>query len=113
MSTDAHRSRSPRFGLTVGQPRSGTQFREFARTVEAAGFDVLTFADHLVPSAAPFSGAAAAAMATPRLHVGTLVLNNDLRHPVDTAREAAGVLERHAGGPMPASLIVRARKVGI
>lgn len=91
MSIDAHRSRAPRFGLTVGLPRSGAQFHEFARTVEAAGFDVLTFADHLVPSAPPFSSAAAAAMSTPRLHVGTLVLNNDFRHPVDTAREAAGV----------------------
>jgi probable F420-dependent oxidoreductase len=30
-------------------------------------------------------------MATDRLHVGTLVLNNDFRHPVDTAREAATV----------------------
>ena len=27
----------------------------------------------------------------PNLHVGTLVLNNDFRHPVDTARESAGV----------------------
>lgn len=91
MTTDAHRSRSPRFGLTVGLQRNGEQSRHFARTVEAAGFDVLTFADHLVPSAAPFSGAAAAAAVTTRLHVGTLVLNNDFRHPVDTAREAAGI----------------------
>ena len=30
-------------------------------------------------------------MATERLAVGTLVLNNDFRHPVDTARESAGV----------------------
>jgi probable F420-dependent oxidoreductase len=30
-------------------------------------------------------------LATARLHVGTLVLNNDFRHPVDTARETAGV----------------------
>jgi probable F420-dependent oxidoreductase len=28
---------------------------------------------------------------TSRLHVGTLVLNNDFRHPVETARESAGV----------------------
>ncbi len=51
---------------------------------------MLTFPDHLVPSAPPFSGATAAALATQRLHVGTLVLNNDFRHPVITAREAAG-----------------------
>ncbi len=72
-------------------PRAGTQMRAFAQAVEAAGFDVLAFPDHLVPSVSPFAGATAAAMATQRLHTGTLVLNNDFRHPVDTAREAAGV----------------------
>lgn len=71
--------------------RTGEESRRFAQTVEAAGVDVLTFADHLVPSPAPFSGAAAAAVATSGLRVGTLVLNNDFRHPVDTAREAASV----------------------
>ena len=89
--SEAHRSRPLRFGLTTALPRTGTESRDFARAVEAAGFDVLTFPDHLVPSAPPFAGATAAALATERLHVGTLVLNNDFRHPVDTAREAAGV----------------------
>ncbi|KUH99057.1 TIGR03621 family F420-dependent LLM class oxidoreductase [Mycobacterium sp. IS-3022] len=91
MTTAAHRSRRTRFGLTAGVPRAGEQAREFARAVDAAGFDVLTFADHLGPLAPPFTSATAAAMATERLHVGTLVLNNDFRHPVETARESAGV----------------------
>src|SRR4051794_25882849 len=39
----------------------------------------------------PFSAMVAAAEATERLHVGTLVLNNDFRHPVVVAREAAAV----------------------
>lgn len=91
VTTDAHRSRTPRFGLTTATPRSGEQMRDFAHRVEAAGFDVLTFADHLVPSAPPFTSAAAVAMPTERLHVGTLVLNNDFRHPVETARESASV----------------------
>lgn len=91
MATAAHRSRRTRFGLTAGMPRAGEQARAFAQAVEAAGFDVLTFADHLVPLAPPFTSATAAAMATQRLHVGTLVLNNDFRHPVETAREAAGL----------------------
>ena len=60
-------------------------------SVQDAGFDALTIPDHLVAAMSPFAGAAAAAMATNRLHTGTLVLNNDLRHPVDTAREAATV----------------------
>ena len=91
MTTAAHRSRRPRFGLTTATPRTGTAARDFARDVEAAGFDVLTFADHLGPLAPPFTSAAAAAMATERLHVGTLVLNNDFRHPVETARETSGL----------------------
>nr|WP_090338852.1 LLM class F420-dependent oxidoreductase [Mycolicibacterium malmesburyense]CRL66864.1 luciferase family protein [Mycolicibacterium malmesburyense] len=91
MITDAHRSRPLRFGLNAGLPRTGEQMRTFARTAEASGLDVLTYADHLVPMAPPFTSATAAAMATERLHVGTLVLNNDFRHPVDTAREAAGL----------------------
>jgi probable F420-dependent oxidoreductase len=89
MSTDAHRSRPLRFGLTTALPRPAAEFRDFARAVESAGFDVLTFPDHLVPSASPFAGATA--LATDRLQVGTLVLNNDFRHPVETARETAGV----------------------
>jgi probable F420-dependent oxidoreductase len=91
MVTDAHRSRPPRFGLTTAVPRRAAAARDFAREVEAAGFDVLTFPDHLVPSVSPFAGATAAALATERLHVGTLVLNNDFRHPVDVARETAGI----------------------
>ncbi|MCK0175097.1 MULTISPECIES: TIGR03621 family F420-dependent LLM class oxidoreductase [Mycobacteriaceae] len=91
IADDSHRGRRPRFGLTTALARNGAQTRQFARAVEAAGFDVLTFADHLMPAVAPFVGATAAAVATERLRVGTLVLNNDFRHPVETAREAAGV----------------------
>ncbi|BBY16670.1 LLM class F420-dependent oxidoreductase [Mycolicibacterium litorale] len=91
IASAAHLSRPLRFGLTTALPRAGADTRDFARAVESAGFDVLTFADHLVPAMPPFSGAAAAAVATERLHVGTLVLNNDFRHPVETARESAGV----------------------
>ena len=90
-ATDAHRSRPLRFGLTTALPRPAAEARDFARAVEAAGFDVLTFADHLGPIVAPFSGATAAGVATESLHVGTLVLNNDFRHPVGTAREAASI----------------------
>jgi probable F420-dependent oxidoreductase len=79
-----------RFGLHTALPR-GADFADFAATVEESGFDVLTIPDHLVPTVSPFAGATAAAMATTHLHTGTLVLNNDLRHPVDVARETATV----------------------
>src|SRR4051794_20561138 len=90
MTTDAHRSRPLRFGLHTALPR-GTEFGAFAMSVQEAGFDVLTFPDHLVASMSPFAGPAAAAAVTSRLHIGTLVLNNDLRHPVETARQTASV----------------------
>ncbi|MEZ0342559.1 TIGR03621 family F420-dependent LLM class oxidoreductase [Mycobacterium sp. pV006] len=93
MTTEAHRNRRPRFGLTTALPRRGGQWRTFAQSVEAAGVDVLTFADHLAPALAPFTGAAAAALATESLRVGTLVLNNDFHHPVQIAREAATLSE--------------------
>ncbi|WP_102143525.1 TIGR03621 family F420-dependent LLM class oxidoreductase [Mycobacterium hubeiense] len=96
MPTEAHRSRRLRFGLHIALPR-GQNFGGFAAAVEQAGFDVLTIPDHLVASVSPFAGAAAAAMATSRLHTGTLVLNNDLRHPVETAREAATVADVSGG----------------
>ncbi|MCV7223166.1 LLM class F420-dependent oxidoreductase [Mycolicibacterium elephantis] len=90
VASDAHRTRPLRFGLHTALPR-GPGLAEFAVAVEDAGFDVLTIPDHLVASLSPFAGAAAAATATTRLRTGTLVLNNDLRHPVEVARETATV----------------------
>jgi probable F420-dependent oxidoreductase len=88
MTTDTHRSRPLRFGLHTALPR-GADFGDFAVSVEQAGFDILTIPDHIAASLSPFAGAAAAATATSSLRTGTLVLNNDLRHPVDVARETA------------------------
>lgn len=88
VASQAHRNRPMRFGLHTALPRGG-DFAEFAVTVEQSGFDVLTIPDHLMASLSPFTGAATACAVTSRLHTGTLVLNNDLRHPVDVAREAA------------------------
>ena len=59
---------------------------------------MLTIPDHLVASVSPFAGATAAAVATTRLHTGTLVLNNDLRHPVDTAGKPPPSLRSPAAG---------------
>jgi probable F420-dependent oxidoreductase len=88
MTTDTHRSRPLRFGLHTALPR-GADFGDFAVSVEQAGFEILTIPDHIAASLSPFAGAAAAAAATSSLRTGTLVLNNDLRHPVDVARETA------------------------
>ena len=83
-------SRPIRFGVSGAFGGEPSQWADTARRVEAIGFDVLHIADHLVPSSlSPFAAAGIALGATERLHVGTLVLNNDFRHPVIVAREAA------------------------
>jgi len=87
MSPSGHPIRFGVSGAFSGDPQ---RWAETARRAEAIGFDVLHIADHLVASAlAPFAAAGVALGATERLHVGTLVLNNDFRHPVIVAREAA------------------------
>src|SRR2546428_2842363 len=78
-----------RFGVNVRTAGSHAEWAEKARKVEALGYAVLLVPDHLADLLAPFPALAAAAAATPRLRVGTAVLNNDFRHPALLAREAA------------------------
>jgi probable F420-dependent oxidoreductase len=62
-----------------------------ARKVEALGYDTLTVPDHFADFLAPVPALISAADATSRLRVGTNVFNNDFRHPVLLAREAATI----------------------
>jgi probable F420-dependent oxidoreductase len=78
-----------RFGVNVRTAASRAAWADKARKVEALGYAVLLVPDHLADLLAPFPALAAAAAATTRLRVGTAVLNNDFRHPVLMAREAA------------------------
>lgn len=80
-----------RFGASVRQAEHHADWTGKARKVEDAGFSTLLVADHLVNLLSPFPALLAAAHATRTLRVGTLVLNNDFRHPVLMAREAATV----------------------
>jgi probable F420-dependent oxidoreductase len=64
---------------------------EKAGRIEELGYDVFNVPDHLADLMAPFPALVSAAAASARLRVGTHVLNNDLRHPVLVAREAATV----------------------
>ena len=81
-----------RFGVGLRQARSRAEVVEKARRVEALGYDLLGVPDHLTDGlAAPLPVLVAAAGATQRLQLATNVLNNDLRHPVVLAREAATV----------------------
>jgi probable F420-dependent oxidoreductase len=80
-----------RFGVNVGRASSRAEWAEKARKVENLGYSALTVPDHLADLFAPMAALVSAAAATQRLRVGTHVLNNDFRHPVLVAREAATV----------------------
>jgi len=86
-----------RFGVNVRTAGSAAEWADKARKVERVGYAVLLVPDHLAELLAPFPALAAAAAATTRLRIGTAVLNNDFRHPVLTAREAA-TLDVLSGG---------------
>jgi probable F420-dependent oxidoreductase len=80
-----------RFGVVVRSAASRTDWTDKARKIEALGYSVLAVPDHLAESLAPIPALVSAAEATKSLRLGTSVLNNDLRHPVVVAREAATV----------------------
>jgi probable F420-dependent oxidoreductase len=80
-----------RFGVNVWRATSRAEWVEKARKLEDLGYAVLSVPDHLADLFAPLPALVSAAEATTRLRVGTYVLNNDLRHPVLVAREAATV----------------------
>jgi probable F420-dependent oxidoreductase len=86
-----------RFGVTGLATGSATEWTALARRLEAQGYATLCLPDHLAERPAPMPALAAAAAATGRLRVGTMVLNNDFRHPVLLAREAA-TLDVTSGG---------------
>ena len=85
-----------RFGVVCESAPQPTAWLDHARRVEDSGVDVLLVRDHFMtgpfgPQLAPFTALAAAAAATTRLHVGTMVLSNDYRHPAVLAHEAASL----------------------
>lgn len=84
-------SRRPfRFGLQTFGASSKQEWCDHARRAEDAGFDTILVADHVADGVlSPIAALTVMADATTRLRVGTLVLNNDFRHPSLLAREAA------------------------
>ncbi|MEV5709004.1 TIGR03621 family F420-dependent LLM class oxidoreductase [Actinoallomurus sp. NPDC052274] len=81
-----------RFGAVLRDADTAAAWAAKARRLEDSGFDVLLVPDHLVgPRFAPIAALTAAACATARLRVGTLVFANDFRHPAVLAKEAATI----------------------
>ena len=81
-----------RFGLQVVDAPGPDALAAGARRAEDLGFDVIVVPDHVVAGApAPLTALGFLAAATDRIRVGTMVLNNDFRHPALLARESAMV----------------------
>jgi probable F420-dependent oxidoreductase len=78
-----------RFAVQVSGAPSGAAWRDLARKVEDLGYATLYVPDHFDDQWAPMVAVTSAAEATTTLRVGTLVLDNDFRHPVLLAKEAA------------------------
>jgi len=78
-----------RFGIQEHRASSAKEWREKARQVEALGYSALYLPDHFGDQLAPIAALMAAADATTRLRVGSLVFDNDYRHPAVLAKEAA------------------------
>ncbi len=86
-----------RFGLTLERTSDQDRIAEQARRAEELGYSCMVVTDHLDARNGPLVTITAAALATSRLRVGTLVLCNDYRHPVVLAKELA-TLDRISGG---------------
>lgn len=80
-----------RFGVQLSSARSSTEWAELAREAESLGYSTLFVPDHFGDQLAPGPALTAAAAATSTLRVGTLVLDNDYKHPVVTAKEMATI----------------------
>lgn len=81
-------SRPFRFGVQISRPRTSTEWKERAMRAEALGYDVFLMPDHFGRQFAIGPALAAVAAATTTLRIGTLVWQNDLRHPALVAMEA-------------------------
>jgi probable F420-dependent oxidoreductase len=70
---------------------SAKAWKEKARQAEALGYSTLYLPDHFTDQLGPVAALMSAADATTRLRVGSLVFDNDYRHPVVLAKEAATI----------------------
>lgn len=92
-----------RFGVSVHGNKSREEWIEIARQAEDLGYSTLLIPDHLGEQLSPIPALLAAADATSTLRVGSLVFDNDFRHPVMLAKEAA-TLDVLSGGRLELGL---------
>jgi probable F420-dependent oxidoreductase len=80
-----------RFGVQISNAASRDDWIAFARRAEDLGFSTIFMPDHFGDQLAPVPALMAAADATTTLRIGSLVLDNDYKHPVVVAKEAATI----------------------
>jgi len=80
-----------RFGVQVSQVDSASGWRDKARKLEDLGYSTLFMPDHFGEELAPLPAIAMAAAHTTTLRVGSLVFDNDYKHPAILAKEAATI----------------------
>jgi probable F420-dependent oxidoreductase len=100
--------RSFRFGVLGEGCHSASALTATARRAEEAGYATFLLRDHFTPyffgdQLAPLTALTAVAGVTRHLRVGTLVIDNDYRHPVVLAKEAA-TLDVLSGGRLELGL---------
>jgi probable F420-dependent oxidoreductase len=78
-----------RFCVQAATALTMAAWRQRARLAEDLGYSTLYVPDHLDDQFAPLVAMTVAAEATSTLSVGSLVLDNDFRHPVVLAKEIA------------------------
>ncbi len=78
-----------RFSAQLSTAGSRREWAEHARKAEDLGYSAVTVPDHFGGQLAPIAAMMAAADATTTLRIGALVFDNDYRHPLTLAKEAA------------------------
>ena len=78
-----------RFGVQYSNAEDGPSWRSEARKLEDLGYSTMFIPDHFGDQWGPLVALTVAAEATTRLKVGSLVFDNDYRHPLVLAMECA------------------------
>jgi probable F420-dependent oxidoreductase len=78
-----------RFAIQTSRAESREAWAEKARRIEHLGYSTLFMPDHFTDQLSPVPALMAAADATANLRIGTLVFDNDYRHPVVLAKDCA------------------------
>lgn len=80
-----------RFAAVLEDAAPAKEWVARARRIESMGFSTLVVPDHFNDRFAPLPALMASACATTTLRIGTMVADNDYRHPVVLAKEVATI----------------------